>query len=76
METTKQTLNEFNDWWVVYLASETEKARQRAERLFSTRILSNKIKRDIFMDAFHWTMLENRITLEQLYNKENTTKVN
>lgn len=74
MQTTKQTLNKFNDWWIVHLASETEKARQRAERLFPTRVLSNKIKRDIFMDAFHWTMLENRITLERLYDEENTTK--
>lgn len=68
---TTQPLNEFNDWWIVHLASETEKARQRAERLFPTRVLSNKTKRDIFMDAFHWTMLENRITLERLYEEQN-----
>jgi len=71
MKTTKQTLNRFNDWWIVHLASETEKARQRADRLFPTRVLSNKVKRDIFMDAFHWTMLENRITLERLYEEQN-----
>ena len=68
---TTQAFNKFNDWWIVHLASETEKARQRAERLFPTRVLSNKIKRDIFMDAFHWTMLENRITLERLYEEQN-----
>ena len=67
---TTQAFNKFNDWWIVYLASETEKARQRAERLFPTRVLSNKAKRDIFMDTFHWTMLEQRTTIEKMFEQQ------
>jgi hypothetical protein len=66
---TKEIMNEFQQWWVTHLAQETEKAHKRAERLYPIRILSNKTKRDIFMDTFHWTMLEQRITMEKLFKQ-------
>ena len=66
-------MNEFDKWWVSHLAKETEKAQKRAERLFPIRVLSNKAKREIFMDCFHWTMLETRTEMWKLYffNKDN-----
>lgn len=63
-------VNEFNEWWLNHLAQETEKAKKRADRLYPTRVLSNKLKREIFMDCFHWAMLEQRLTMEQLYDKK------
>jgi hypothetical protein len=62
-------MNEFQQWWVTHLAQETKKAHQQAERLYPIRILSNKTKRDIFMDTFHWTMLEQRTTMEKLFKQ-------
>ena len=66
-------MNEFDDWWVVFLAKETEKARQRAERLFPSRVVSNVEKRIIFMETFHWALLEARTEMWKLYffNKDN-----
>jgi hypothetical protein len=61
---------QFDDWWMTHMATQTEKARQRAERLFPTRVLSNKAKREIFMDTFHWVMLEQRAEVWKLYDEK------
>lgn len=63
-------MNQFQQWWVTHLAQETQKARQQAERLFPSRALSNKAKRDIFMETFHWTMLEQRTTIEKMFEQQ------
>ncbi len=60
-------MNEFDDWWLAYLAKETEQARKRAEWLYPSRVLSNVTKREIFMETFHWTMLEVRTEMWKLY---------
>lgn len=60
-------MNEFDDWWVSYLARETGKAHKRAEWLYPNRALSNVAKRKMFMETFHWTMLEARTEIQNLY---------
>jgi hypothetical protein len=43
------------DWWVGFLAVKTAEARAHAEREFRSAE-----KQQIFMDAFHWAMLNAR----------------
>jgi hypothetical protein len=48
-------MNESMDWWVELLAAKTAAARAHAAREFRSAE-----KQQIFMDAFHWAMLEVR----------------
>ena len=53
---TEKNLNQIDDWWVGFLADQTERARAHAERMFRR----NADKKEIFMDAFHWAMVNAR----------------
>jgi hypothetical protein len=49
-------VNEKDEWWVEFLAYLTAEARRQSKREFRS-----EEKQQIFMDAFHWTMLEARV---------------
>jgi hypothetical protein len=53
---TEKNLNEIDEWWVGFLADQTELARAHAERMFRR----NADKKEIFMSAFHWAMVNAR----------------
>jgi len=48
-------MNETTDWWVALLAAKTAEAQTYANHNF--RSIE---KREIFMSAFHWTMVNAR----------------
>jgi hypothetical protein len=49
-------VNEKDEWWVEFLADLTAEARRQSKREFRS-----EEKQQIFMDAFHWTMLQARV---------------
>jgi|APGre2960657423_1045063.scaffolds.fasta_scaffold01620_8 hypothetical protein len=58
-------MNETSEWWVALLETKTQEARAHAEKTFRTTE-----KQNLFMDSFHWAMLNTR---SEIWEKLETT---